>query len=1229
MFLAAGFMRWKRAGEDKDYRAPLLLIPVKLERHAVQSGFKLLHHEDDVRFNATLLEGLKQDFKLEIPELEGELPRYESGIDVPEILQLMRTKVRDVSGFEVVEDIALSTFSFAKYLMWKDLVDRTDKLRKNRLVKHLIDNPTEAFVGDREHRITPDALDGLDPAEIMTPLPADSSQLAAVMDASNGRDFVLVGPPGTGKSQTISNIISQCLASGMTVLFVAEKAAALDVVHRRLVKHGLGDALLELHSNKTDRRSVIAQLGKCWDRTTNSGEKTWIQVSKDLMIERDKLNAYITAIHKKGTQGFSIFDAIGWIADAPDGIKITYNSMDAHDEESFRRLVQLVTDLGQIREVVRDRPKLTLVATVDWSHTWQSKFISATETLASSVEAVHRAMTDAFKQLGLSPENAGTQEHRTTLNVFAARTNTDALDVSEVPDLEPDTLQNHINAFVNDYKQLTDAHEVTAASYEEKEVARVPIESLDAAWREAKAKFWPFSALARRKTRKILQTYASDGTADPKRDLAVLSEIKARLEALNTNPLAQVAGSERDVARMRLLVEQAVNLRQSVAGASGDITNKEQFNKAVAELATTPEGELRAKLRTYQSAEENVVREMDAFKAAGGQIPEDTTLEALSNNLDTLKTNRTQIRDWTRWVDVKNRAQVAGLGTLIEELENNRLNEKPVMAFRRGYARWWLPFALDASKELREFAHWDHENIIKTFRELDDKSSTLAPDEVMRRIRHGLPARDTAPPNSELGTLRHQLGLQRPSMPIRKLLGNLTETFPNLAPCVLMSPLSIAQYLPAGQAAFDLVIFDEASQITTWDAVGAIARGRQTIIVGDPKQLPPTNFFGRTNDDEDTPELERDMPSILEEVRNAGIPTKQLNWHYRSRDEALIAFSNLRYYNGRLVTFPAPSTNSKALRFHKISGTYARGSGRVNQNEARAIVALIRQKLTEWLKLPEDERHTLGVITFNIQQQTHIQDLLDGERRNDDRLEWFFSDEREEPVIVKNLENIQGDERDVMIFSVTFGPDANRRLSMNFGALNNEGGEKRLNVAITRARREFHVFSSITADDIDLSRTRAVGVKDLKDFLNYAERGADALPMRDEGSLGPAESPFEEAVAEALQAKGWEVRTQVGVSGYRIDLGIVNPDRAGAYLAGIECDGAQYHSSATARDRDKIRQLALEGLGWNILRIWSTDWFHDSRTVIDRVHSQLEKLLEDDRRNMRDSHDVEEESANW
>jgi very-short-patch-repair endonuclease len=421
--------------------------------------------------------------------------------------------------------------------------------------------------------------------------------------------------------------------------------------------------------------------------------------------------------------------------------------------------------------------------------------------------------------------------------------------------------------------------------------------------------------------------------------------------------------------------------------------------------------------------------------------------------------------------------------------------------------------------------------------------------------------------------------------------------------------------LPTHQALFDVVIFDEASQIATWDAVGAIARGRQTIIVGDPKQLPPTNFFGRTDDGDDSiPQHEQDLESILDEACASELPSRYLRWHYRSRHESLIAFSNWHYYDNNLITFPSPVTQDNAVSHAYVpTGIYDRGKSRTNIEEARAIVADIRTRLDNWLVLPESERPTLGVITFNAQQQALILDLLDDARRENPDFEWFFSEDRIEPLIVKNLENIQGDERDVILFSITFSRDAAGKLPMAFGAINSNGGERRLNVAVTRARRELKVFSGLRADDIDLSRSKAVGVAHLKAFLDYAVRGAMALPAQDSGSQGEFESPFESAVAAQLRLRGWQVVPQVGVSGFRIDLGIKHPDHAGLYLAGIECDGATYHRSATARDRDKVREQVLHGLGWTILRIWSTDWWFNADEAIERLHNALNDALEQSR----------------
>jgi superfamily I DNA and/or RNA helicase len=442
------------------------------------------------------------------------------------------------------------------------------------------------------------------------------------------------------------------------------------------------------------------------------------------------------------------------------------------------------------------------------------------------------------------------------------------------------------------------------------------------------------------------------------------------------------------------------------------------------------------------------------------------------------------------------------------------------------------------------------------------------------------------------------------------MMEEIPDVITSLAPCLMMSPLSIAQFLSPGQPLFDVVIFDEASQITVWDAVGSLARGKQVIVAGDPKQMPPTNFFARADDEPDSGlDGESDLESILDELIGASIPQRLLNLHYRSRRESLIAFSNSRYYDSSLVTFPAPVHPDKGVSLVRPEGFYARGKARHNQGEAKAIVAEIIRRLAS--DDPVLREQSIGVVTFNTEQQSLIEDLLDKARSDDPSIEWAFSEDTTlEPVFVKNLETVQGDERDVILFSITYGPDETGHVTMNFGPLNRTGGERRLNVAMTRARSEMVVFSTMPAERIDLSRTQARAVADLKHFLEYAERGASALAAAVHGSKGDFESPFEIAVARALQDKGWTVHPQIGVSAYRIDLGIMHPDKPGVYLAGVECDGAMYHSSAYARERDKIRQAVLEGLGWTLFRVWSTDWWINPARALETLHDKLNRHLQ-------------------
>lgn len=464
------------------------------------------------------------------------------------------------------------------------------------------------------------------------------------------------------------------------------------------------------------------------------------------------------------------------------------------------------------------------------------------------------------------------------------------------------------------------------------------------------------------------------------------------------------------------------------------------------------------------------------------------------------------------------------------------------------------------------------------------------------------------------GTLAHQLKLQKRHKPVRQLVAEMGPALTTLTPCLLMSPLSVAQYLPPDTPPFDLVIFDEASQITPWDAVGAIARGKQVVVAGDPKQMPPTSFFDRgAGAEEDDSEIETDQESILEECLGARLPQRRLTWHYRSRHESLIAFSNHRYYDGDLITFPAPVTRDTMVSLRQVSGAWSRGKNRNNQTEAEAVVTEALRRLLDPAFVDEKgNRLTLAVITLNAEQQKLIEDLLDRARRRYPELEPYFAEDAPEPVVVKNLETVQGDERDVILLGIAYGPETPDAptMAMNFGPLNRDGGWRRLNVAITRARREMVIFTSFPPNLIDLNRTSSSALRDLRHFLEYAERGTRALGEAAAGPAGESNAFFEQAVARGLRERGWTVVSQVGVSRFRIDLGVVHPDRPDDYLIGVECDGASYHGAATARDRDKVRGAVLKSLGWALTRVWSTDWWIDPQGALDRLDSTLKEALE-------------------
>ncbi len=591
-----------------------------------------------------------------------------------------------------------------------------------------------------------------------------------------------------------------------------------------------------------------------------------------------------------------------------------------------------------------------------------------------------------------------------------------------------------------------------------------------------------------------------------------------------------------------------------------------------------------------------------------GRTPAELPFNDLLSWLHQLRSSIGDLRDWAAFLRLREEAAVHELTSFIDSALTRKITAGQwKTAYLRTFYRSLVDAAATGNAALRSFDSHRHQALIDNFRTLDRRHLHLARARIQAMLGQRRPTGEwLSAASAEPAILRREAAKKRRLKPMRRLFSEIPRLITDLKPCLLMSPLTVSMFLDPNLFKFDLVIFDEASQIPPEEAVGAIMRGKQTIIVGDKQQLPPTRFFTALveDDSDDNVDFEYDVfDSILEECEGVNLPQKMLLWHYRSRHESLIAFSNHHFYRNRLYTFPSMQQSDEGLGLESVhvpDGVYLRGHLRRNDVEARRVVDLI---LEHYRKFPQQ---TLGVIAFSLAQQEAIRMEWERRRREQPEFESFFNEDADEPFFIKNLETVQGDERDAIIFSVGYGRDETGKMSLNFGPLNRSGGERRLNVAVTRARCRVKLVSSIVPEEIDLTRTNSNGVRLLRQYMEIARDGLKALHVDlAVDTNAEFESPFEQDVYEALIDKGLTVHKQVGVSGYRIDLAVVDPDLAGSYLLGIECDGATYHSARTARDRDRLRQQVLESLGWRIHRIWSRDWIDDRQRESEKLKNAL------------------------
>ncbi|WP_293915387.1 DUF4011 domain-containing protein [Deinococcus sp.] len=1207
LYTALGFLEWYEDTSSKALRsAPLILVPVGLLRGNVSSGYTLRYTGDDVMGNEPLALRLRQDFGVELPRLDPET------LDVAAYLHAVAGVVATQPGWKVQQNaVHLGFFSFSRYLMARDL--DADAWPAGQGPEH--NEVIQALLGE-EGFARSTGKDGYDPppdeGPIDTFLPpsktvhvvdADSSQALSIYAASRGQHLLIQGPPGTGKSQTITNIIADAVAQGRTVLFVAEKMAALEVVGRRLSQVELGTAVLELHGHQTTRKAFVGQLKvsqAALQVSAGAGPKVDTQARVDTQAldgTAAQLNAYVDALHLPlQAYGVTPFEALGQWArlgelQAP---ALSLPEAASWDRAALERR-EAVAQLMQAWVKQRGSP--------DQHPFWGMSARSLTPMDLGRVRSALSTGLEALSQAGQLSGALGTALGRDLgSSVSQLGDAADAtLHLAKAPDLSHIDLTapawtEQREALIRGLDQASQL--TTLRSHHEASILPEAWTTPVGAWKRdlgsLSGKWWrglsgPYRAARQGAVGLLRERGRPDDTAllALLSDLETASDVQQRLGSL-TPVLTSVFGE-----RWQGRITATESLREVVAwvGELRDRASAQNWPRWATEDAQTL-------IAAAQSAQVQARDLREQLGRAESHLAQASTLLGFKDSSPGLSISATEAR-WRSRRDLIDRAQeMATFNSYATEAQSLGIGALLALTFTWDQAgqhltdalrQVWLDTVIRTARQERPvLANFDaarHEQLIERFRQLDQgrlrENRSLTANAHKKRVNPSLHPQ-------QWRILTHQFNLKQRFKAIRALMTEAGSAIQQLTPVFMMSPLSVASYLPRGELKFDLVIFDEASQIRPEDGLGAIARGQQVIVVGDEQQLPPSDFFASQDGGLNVggQGMVADLESLLGSFQAASAPQTMLRWHYRSRHESLIAVSNQEFYDNGLVLFPSPDagrTRLGLISHYLPDAVYDAGASRTNRTEARAVaVSVMHHARTT-------PGESLGVAAFSAAQADAILDELELLRRQDSATEAFFETGRHEPFFVKNLENVQGDERDVIFISVGYGKQASGKLSMNFGPLNKAGGERRMNVLITRAKRRCEVFTNLRADDLDLTRANSQGVRVLKTFLQYAATGR--LDVTTENPDAEADSPFEEAVERALRARGHHIRRQIGSGGFRIDLAVVDPDAPGRYLLGIECDGATYHRLRSARDRDRLRQAVLENLGWRIHRIWSTDWF--------------------------------------
>ena len=1216
LYTAFGFLNWTDKDEkDLVYNSPLVLVPVCIENKEGTAVYKMIQYGEDIITNPTLIYKLKNDFKYDLPQFQG------TGFE-EETMNAYLNRVSDSlprADWSLKSDVLLGVFSYLKMNMYKDMEENENAILGSENIQKLITSASNQVSKDIG------TVDNSEPKkikemELHNVVDADSSQIQAIMKAKEGKSFVLQGPPGTGKSQTITNIIAEFLYEGKKVLFVSEKLAALNVVFNNLRKSDLSDFCLELHSNMSNKKEVINELYRVLLLKKTNVKSGAGAILDDLKNCKMRLDEYAEALHKKvkgvNHTPYEIMTALSNLEDVKE-FEYPIKDVEKKDEEYLKKVLYILSEYAEATRTVGFNYKQnSWYGYIDKELTYEDgiKFRTDLNKAGEYYEAAEEITVELNGNYNFSIVSFG--DLKVILDFFKTIRQTNVFDRNMFSESKL--------RFITEYSELVTELSDKKVKLENellevfgKGILNIDSEEMLDKFRDKYSGFFG----------RLGKAYKFDLFGLQKLMLADKKVLKYGDAVVYLTKLAKIRELNAAVNDALYKLNNTFENKDIKLTAENILGTKDVFNKLITEYKNYLGVIYRLSFESFKRLEIRIPEILDIFEKMNedsGYLNdiqqkfdkkiidfESSDIEKLKPRFDAYITEFDKIGNYVRFRNILNKLRNLDMTEFINiSISKYVTPESLKEIYRKLYYSQWMYYILSVNCVLRNFNRVSQDLAVNNFQTKDKMRFEINKAEIITKLSAMRPSPDNITAGSQVSNLIKEVNKKRNQKPVIQLLESITELVQTLKPCFLMSPLSVSTYLTAESCKFDAVIFDEASQIFPWDAVGAIYRSKQVIVVGDSKQMPPSDFFNAsiidetaTAEEEETMEDLSVFDSILD-LSSSAFEQCRLEWHYRSRCEDLIAFSNRNFYDNRLLTFPTLERRQKGMGVEFCfvpDGIYDRSS-KTNQLEAEKVVDLVYENIKNY---PE---RSLGVVAFSVTQQEAILKIIQKRRAENDSSAEFFETSKNEPFFVKNLETVQGDERDTIIFSIAYAKDADGKFIHNFGPLNHDGGERRLNVAITRAKYNIKIVSSIKGKDIDENRTQAEGLLLLKDYLDACENGMDIVTASKYAKKNK-EADFNKDIYDTLKKAGFGVTANLGYSEYKIDFAVKSPNNDN-YVVAVECDGETYRYSKTTRDRDRLREEMLKKLGWKYYRIWSVDWFRNRTTEMKNLIDFIKAAVE-------------------